>query len=317
MSESSRSSGSSKSKCILCTLMTSKMRNLFPYPPIPPGLKGTYDNPFEDWRKDFKIVPMKDAKPGSYKIPYKSKMSGLENSIVKVLIPEKILLAKKAGLIGEIFLPIYIYEKGSDFLKERIPKIYEIFWILVDVRKQVKKVEKTIRYKTLMIWEEKARGELLSNLSDTLSWRDITSILKEGLHCLKDLHALHIYHRDMKNINMFYDPQSKKLTLLDFGFSCTKNCCDKKEKEYWETCRNFPSTPLYAHEGVIKQNSKDKNIYAKSDVYAFALNVAILLPVFGKLLKTSLKTIPNIHKLIFQRNIILARNFRSNESFDL
>ena len=104
---STHKSGSSQKqerKCIECKSKKKKLwpkgsdiyeifpylYDILPYPHLPSQSEGTIDKPYKNWTIRFYLSPMKNAKPGSFKVPYESSLPKFKNSILKVINSRKV-----------------------------------------------------------------------------------------------------------------------------------------------------------------------------------------------------------------------------------
>lgn len=161
-----------------------------------------------------------------------------------------------SGLLAEISFPEFIHKKGSgsEFLKERIPKVHAVYNIKVPYGN------------TIGILEDKLPG---NDIYDIIHYKskydndDIIAIACQGFKILSEFHALGLIHHDLKPENMKYDSSSKKLYFFDLGLSCSTNCCECENeplcnRKFSEFCKpeKMSGTIDFMNPGFVSSVSK-------------------------------------------------------------
>jgi O-antigen chain-terminating methyltransferase len=63
---------------------------------------------------------------------------------------------------------------------------------------------------------ERVKGELVSNLKDTLNTQESYKIVNGAFNILKDLDKHQLSHGDIRLWNFMYDMDTSKVSLIDF-----------------------------------------------------------------------------------------------------
>ncbi|MCX6957714.1 MAG: protein kinase [Verrucomicrobiae bacterium] len=118
------------------------------------------------------------------------------------------------------------------------------------------------------------RGEI--SLASSDKRKHFTNIVRGLFNIIQEMQAHNLVHRDLKPENIFYDSQTGKVTLLDFG---SAERLRKKEKAddgthlHASTSTQLGGTPKYISPKVLQQKSHG----SEADLFSFAMTVLELV----------------------------------------
>ena len=118
------------------------------------------------------------------------------------------------------------------------------------------------------------RGEI--SLAPSDKRKHFTNIVRGLFNIIQEMQAHNLVHRDLKPENIFYDSQTGKVTLLDFG---SAERLRKKEKAddgthlHASTSTQLGGTPKYISPKVLQQKSHG----SEADLFSFAMTVLELV----------------------------------------
>lgn len=135
------------------------------------------------------------------------------NAIVKTLVAYngRLSIIKRSADIDKIFYEIITQAYLFEQLSKKIDNAYkyicvpEIFFV------------QRARENNVDICMHRAVGKDLNHLTDTPLMIALAHVCKSLWHLQRDFHFM---HRDLSGTNVFYDDRSKKVTFIDFGYSC-------------------------------------------------------------------------------------------------
>jgi len=234
-------------RCIECTKDTTSVWEIF--------------SEVDDWKK----YTSKISDVGGFKIVYIH-----DTYIFKLIKPDGVPDAIRSGLLSEVTFPLYINKFGSDFLRLHTPRTIKLFRTMYNDKWG------------LGILEEKAKGMSLSayiKKNVHINFKQAVDIACQGFEYINDLHQLHIPHLDIKPENIIFDPSNNQLTFIDFGLSCTSNCCKSGNSTFHEQCKgSFPGgTPGFICPGAfttLKSTPEGRYSY---DVYALTITIISIM----------------------------------------
>lgn len=118
------------------------------------------------------------------------------------------------------------------------------------------------------------RGEI--SLASPDKTKHFSNIVRGLFNIIQEMQAHNLVHRDLKPENIFYDSQTGKVTLLDFG---SAERLRKKEKAddgthlHASTSTQIGGTPKYISPKVLQQKSHGSEV----DLFSFAMTVLELV----------------------------------------
>lgn len=129
---------------------------------------------------------------------------------------------------------------------------------------------------------ERAKGESLGKMMLTNSMllypkgKHFPNIVRGLFHIIQEMEAHNLVHHDLKPDNIFYDVQTGKVTLLDFGSAQRlrkKEKIDDESHRYKPTSDKIGGTLKYVSPRVIQEQQHGSEI----DLFSFAMTVLELV----------------------------------------
>ncbi len=196
--------------------------------------------------------------------------------VFKLVKPKNIDSAIRGGLLSEITIPLYIHLYGTDFLKKRTPRIIKKFKTVYEGKW------------ALGFIEERAKGEPLNKYArfkGNITTREAIDISCQGFRYLRDFQSLQLVHLDIKPSNLIYDKDTSKIYFIDFGFSCTNNCCEHPgSDDFYERCvASSKGTPGFVAPEVFGDKDISVNDMYSYDVYGLAISIMSVMNYGGEL----------------------------------
>lgn len=144
-----------------------------------------------------------------------------------------------------------------------------------------------------VMFQDDRKNSVVNSLEIPLSYGLEMAI--KYFEALDSLHKVNkIVHRDVKLENIMWDPEKRKITILDFGLSADMQFNELRPEGFYEDTQRL-GTPVYVAPEILDMFFDEAEYSPKTDLYASGIVLAFM--VLNKAITTAMTTIGDFSSL--------------------
>ncbi|MBN9289017.1 MAG: protein kinase [Gammaproteobacteria bacterium] len=192
--------------------------------------------------------------------------------IMKKITANEIDKLNKIGRLIDL-----VEEKEEYYSVQPLAKGYDLFDFLING----------------VMFQDDRKNSVVNSLEIPLSYG-----LEMAIKYFEALNSLHnvnkIVHRDLKLENIMWDPEKRKITILDFGLSADMQFNEFRPEGFYEDTQRL-GTPAYVAPEILDMFFDETEYSPKTDLYASGIVLAFM--VLNKAITTAMTTIGDFNSL--------------------